>query len=58
MCSQYNLCRQFIFLGKKNISIRVYLLKVIIKVINKYSDALNLLDDYDYRSVSKPKGTK
>ena len=32
--------------------------KEIIKVINKYSDALNLLDDYDHRSVSKPKGTK
>ena len=32
--------------------------KEIIKVINKYSNALNLLDDYDHRSVSKPKGTK
>ena len=30
----------------------------IIKVINNYSVALNLLDDYDHKSVSKPKGTK
>ena len=29
----------------------------IIKVINNYSNALNLLDDYDYRNISKPKGT-
>ena len=32
--------------------------KEIIKVINKYSNALNLLDDYDHRRVVKPKGTK
>ena len=30
----------------------------IIKVINKFSNALNLLDKYDYKKVSKPKGTK
>lgn len=30
----------------------------IMKVINKYSNALNLLDKYDYKKVSKPKGTK
>ena len=30
----------------------------IIKVINKYSNALNLLDKYDYKKESKPKGTK
>ena len=30
----------------------------IIKVINKYSNALNLLDKYDYKKVSKPKGRK
>lgn len=30
----------------------------IIKVINKYSNALNLLDKYDYKKVSKPNGTK
>ena len=28
----------------------------IIKVINNYSNALNLLDDYDHTTVSKPKG--
>ena len=28
----------------------------IIKVINNYSNALNLLDDYDHRVVGKPKG--
>ena len=31
--------------------------KEIIKVINNYSNALNLLDDYDHRTLSKPKGT-
>lgn len=30
----------------------------IIKVINNYSNALNLLDDYDHKSITKPKGTK
>ena len=29
----------------------------IIKVINNYSNALNLLDDYDYKRISKSKGT-
>ena len=29
----------------------------IIKVINNYSSALNLLDDYDHKAVTKPKGT-
>jgi len=29
----------------------------IIKVINDYSTALNLLDDYDHKALSKPKGT-
>ena len=32
--------------------------KEIIKVIGNYSNALNLLDDYDHRCVVKPKGTK
>ena len=32
--------------------------KEIIKVINGYSNALNLLDDYDHKCISKPKGTK
>ena len=30
----------------------------IIKVINNYSDALDLLDDYDYKRISKPHGTR
>ena len=30
----------------------------IIKVINNYSNALNLLDDYDNRRITKPNGTK
>ena len=32
--------------------------KSIIKVINNYSSALDLLDKYDYKKISKPKGTK
>ena len=31
--------------------------KEIIKVINNYSKALNLLDDYDHKKLTKPKGT-
>ena len=31
--------------------------KEIIKVISGYGSALNLLDDYDHRNVTKPKGT-
>ena len=27
-------------------------------IINNYSKALNLLDEYDYRSISRPNGTK
>ena len=30
----------------------------IIKVINNYSSALNLLDDYDHKRITKPMGTK
>ncbi len=30
----------------------------IIKVISSYSNALNLLDNYDHKKISKPKGTK
>ena len=32
--------------------------KEIIKTINNYSNALDLLDDYDHKSLEKPKGTK
>lgn len=31
--------------------------KEIIKVINNYKNALNLLDDYDHKRISKPSGT-
>ena len=30
----------------------------IIKVINNYSNALNLLDDYDHKRITKPQGSK
>ena len=30
----------------------------IIKEINNYSNALNLLDDYDHKRITKPNGTK
>ena len=30
----------------------------IIKVINNYSSALSLLDDYDHKRITKPRGTK
>ena len=30
----------------------------IIKVINNYSNALNLLDEYDHKRITKPNGTK
>ena len=30
----------------------------IIKVINNYSSALNLLDDYDHKRITKPSGTR
>lgn len=32
--------------------------KEIIKVINEYSKALNLLDDYDHENITKPRGSK
>ena len=32
--------------------------KEVIKVINNYDEALNLLDSYDHRSIIKPSGTK
>ena len=32
--------------------------KEIIKVINNYSNALNLLDDYDHKRIIRPSGTK
>ena len=32
--------------------------KEVIKVINNYDEALNLLDSYDHRSIIRPQGTK
>ena len=32
-------------------------ISIIIKVINNYSNALNLLDNYDHKRINKPKGT-
>ena len=32
--------------------------KEILRVINNYNNALNLLDDYDHRRITKPSGTK
>ena len=32
--------------------------KEIIKVINNYKDALNMLEDYDYKNITKPNGIK
>ena len=32
--------------------------KSIIEVINNYTNALDLLDSYDYKKITKPKGTK
>lgn len=32
--------------------------KEIIKVINNYKDALNLLYDYDHKKMNKPHGTR
>ena len=32
--------------------------KEILKVISSYSNALNLLDDYDHKKITKPNGTK
>ena len=41
-----------------NNEINVNEAKEIIKVINDYSNAFNLLDDYDHKRVTKPNGTK
>ena len=45
-------------IGRINSELSANEAQSIIKVINKYSNALNLLDKYDYKKVSKPKGTK
>ena len=43
--------------GRIDDNISVQEAKEIIKVISSYSNALNLLDDYDHRTVTKPKGS-
>ena len=44
--------------GRIDANLEAYEIKDIIKVINDYSNALNLLDDYDHKRINKPKGTK
>ena len=43
--------------GRIDINLKGNEAQEIIKVINNYSNALNLLDDYDYRRIIKPNGT-
>ena len=43
--------------GRIDIELKGNEAQEIIKVINNYSDALGLLDDYDHKTVNKPKGT-
>ena len=55
--------RGIVFRKWANKVLKDYLLKgteaqEIIKVINNYSNALNLLDDYDHKRITKPNGTK
>lgn len=44
--------------GRMDTELKTAEAKEIIKVINNYSNALNLLDDYDYKRIIKPSGTK
>ena len=43
--------------GRIDIELKGSEAQEIIKVINNYSNALNLLDDYDHKRISKPSGT-
>ena len=43
--------------GKIDINLKGNEAREIIKVINNYSNALNLLDDYDHKRIIKPNGT-
>lgn len=43
--------------GRIDTELKVSEAQEIIKVINNYSHALNLLDDYDHKRIIKPKGT-
>ena len=44
--------------GRMDTKLKTAEAKEIIKVINNYSNALNLLDDYDHKRIIKPSGTK
>ena len=44
--------------GRIDIELRGTEAQEIIKVINNYSNALNLLDDYDHKRITRPNGTK
>jgi len=44
--------------GRIDIELKGTEAQEIIKVINSYSNALNLLDDYDHKRITKPNGTK
>lgn len=44
--------------GKIDVELKGNEAQEIIKVINNYPNALDLLDDYDYKRISKPNGTK
>ena len=44
--------------GRMDTELKTAEAKEIIKVINNYSNALNLLDDYDHKRIIKPNGTK
>lgn len=44
--------------GRMDTELKTAEAKEIIKVINSYSNALNLLDDYDHKRIIKPSGTK
>ena len=44
--------------GRMDTELKTAEAKEIIKVINNYSNALNLLDDYDHKRIIKPSGTK
>ena len=43
--------------GRIDIELKGSEAQEIIKVINNYSNALNLLDDYDHKRITKPNGT-
>ena len=44
--------------GRMDTELKTAEAKEISKVINNYSNALNLLDDYDHKRIIKPSGTK